>query len=219
MTEPNLLMDCVRWLSQLELPCMLTRSMAGNYCGLARTTDDLDFVIEVALSTAPNLVDGFKHEFFIDEPTGRADFHPLYVFSAINNRSGLKIDFWRLQPHSFEQQMFAQRENVAFFGAPAWIATAEDLLLHKLYWDRISLAERRVADAAGITAVQKSGPDEAYLQLWTAEIRCVRHNFRGNAGWEKEAATEWNGKVLNPNSHLPIVSCGLTVKANGQNKF
>lgn len=190
MTEPNLLIDCVRWLSQLELPCMLTRSMAGNYCGLARTTDDLGFVIGVALLTAPKLVDGFTREFFIDEPAGRTGFRPLYVFSAINNRSGLKIDFRRLQPHSFEQQMFAQRRNVAFFGAPAWIATAEDLLLHKLHWNRISFAERRVADGAMNCRSTKIGARRSSFVIVDRRIRCVRRNFRGNAGWEKKAATE-----------------------------
>jgi hypothetical protein len=52
------------------------------------------------------------------------------------------------------------------FGEPAWIATAEDVILHKLIWNRISPSERQLGDAAGIVAVQSSTLDKSYLQNW-----------------------------------------------------
>lgn len=53
---------------------------------------------------------------------------------------------------------------------PAWVATAEDTLLHKLYWNRITPSERQVGDAAGIVAVQGPVLDRDYLTRWGREL-------------------------------------------------
>lgn len=66
--------------------------------------------------------------------------------------------------------MFARRLRVTLFGEPAWIATAEDTLLHKLYWNRITPSERQLGDAAGIVAVQGGDLDRSYLELWAREL-------------------------------------------------
>ena len=66
--------------------------------------------------------------------------------------------------------MFARRKQVQLFGEPAWIGTAEDVLLHKLYWSRITPSDRQVGDAAGIVAVQKGMLDEGYMRTWACEL-------------------------------------------------
>jgi hypothetical protein len=69
--------------------------------------------------------------------------------------------------------MFARRLRVTLFGEPAWIATAEDTLLHKLYWNRITPSERQLGDAAGIVAVQGAELDRSYLEPWARELGVV----------------------------------------------
>jgi hypothetical protein len=56
------------------------------------------------------------------------------------------------------------------FGEPAWLATPEDVILHKLYWHTITPSERQLGDVAGVIAVQKGRLDEAYLRRWATEI-------------------------------------------------
>ena len=56
------------------------------------------------------------------------------------------------------------------FGEPAWIATAEDTLLHKLFWNGISPSERQIGDAAGIVAVQGARLDRDHLERWAREL-------------------------------------------------
>jgi len=86
------------------------------------------------------------------------------MFNAIDRRSALKVDFWVLQRDPFEENMFARRLRVTLFGEPAWIATAEDTLMHKLCWNRITPSERQLGDAAGIVAVQGADLDRSYLE-------------------------------------------------------
>jgi hypothetical protein len=50
------------------------------------------------------------------------------------------------------------------------LATAEDVILHKLYWNLLTPSERQLNDAAGVVAVQGSALDSGYLQKWAVEL-------------------------------------------------
>ena len=56
------------------------------------------------------------------------------------------------------------------FGDSAWIATAEDVILHKLYWNKLTPSDRQLQDAAGVYAVQIDTLDQAYLSRWARNL-------------------------------------------------
>jgi hypothetical protein len=170
MTEQELLVDCLRRLNRLGLPYMLTGSMASNYWGLPRTTHDLDFVLAHDREHAPRIAAAFADDFTVDEIAVRNSLDAPYMFNAIDRRSALKADFWTLRQNLFERQMFERRLEVSLFGELAWIATAEDTVLHKLHWNQITPSERQLGDAAGIVAVQGSALDRPYLERWAREL-------------------------------------------------
>ena len=174
MTERDLLIDCLRRLNRLSIPYMLTGSMASNFWGIPRSTHDLDFVVQFLPESAVDVVHAFEDQFFIQEHSVRAAFQPPYQFNAIDQRSSLKVDFWLLRPDSFEQQIFARRRRETLFGEPAWIATAEDVILHKLNWHSITPSDRQLGDAAGIVAVQTDSLDRRYLQHWANQLGLSR---------------------------------------------
>ena len=150
---------------------MLTGSMASNFWGVPRTTHDLDFVVKFRPEDGPRIAREFEDGFFIDERAIRGAFTPPYMFNAIDRRSALKVDFWSLRSEVFERTMFDRRIGQSLFGEAAWISTAEDIVLHKLYWNNLTPSERQVGDAAGIVAVQAGALDLAYLRLWGARLR------------------------------------------------
>ena len=76
MSERELLVDCLRRLNRVGLTYYLTGSMASNYWGIPRTTHDLDFVIQLPLSTVPAIVRAFSGDYFIDEAAVRAAYRP-----------------------------------------------------------------------------------------------------------------------------------------------
>ena len=166
MTERELLADCLRRLNALGLPYMLTGSMASNFWGIPRTTHDLDFVLDFSEDSAAAIVAAFNDEYALEEASVRGALRKPHMFNAIDRRSTLKVDFWTLRQQPFENEMFSRRLRVSLFGEPAWIATAEDTLLHKLYWNKITPSERQLGDAAGIVAVQGVALDRAYLERW-----------------------------------------------------
>jgi hypothetical protein len=150
---------------------MLTGSMVSNHWGIPRTTHDLDFVIQLPPSDAPKMVNAFRSDFFLDEAAIHAAYRPPFSFNAIDTRSPLKVDFWLLQQEPFEREMFARRIRAVVFGETAWIATAEDVILHKLYWNRLTPSERQLGDAAGVVSVQKDHLDVEYLRRWASELK------------------------------------------------
>jgi hypothetical protein len=169
MTEQELLVDCLTRLNRTGLAYMLTGSMASNYWGIPRTTHDLDFVVRLSPADVPAIVAAFRPDYFIQEASVRAATAPPFQFNAIDTRSALKIDFWLLRADAFEQEMFARRISTTLFGTPAWIATAEDVILHKLYWHAINSSDRQLHDAAGIVAVQEN-LDLEHLRRWAKRL-------------------------------------------------
>jgi hypothetical protein len=170
VTEQELAVDAVRRLNRAGIAYLLTGSMASNYWGIPRTTHELDFVVQLPVQSIPSLLREFRSDFHLDEAAVRAALAPPYQFNAIDRRSALKIDFWMLHSDPFEMSMFARRRDINFLGERAWIATAEDVILHKLYWHSLTPSERQVGDAAGVVAVQSDSLDRNYLQRWAAEL-------------------------------------------------
>jgi hypothetical protein len=170
MTEQELLIDCLVRLNREGLAYMVTGSMASNYWGIPRTTHDLDFVIQLPPAAVPRMVTAFAGEFFIDEQAVRAAYRPPFQFNAIDQRSSLKVDFWLPANSAFEREMFGRRIQRKLFETLGWIATAEDIILHKLYWDKITPSERQRQDAAGVFAVQRELLDRDYLRRWASEL-------------------------------------------------
>lgn len=170
MTERELLVDALRRLNRLGLRYMLTGSMASNFWGVPRTTHDIDFVLTFEREMAADIAAALEDGFFVEERAILDALDKPYLFNAIDRRSALKLDFWTLRPEPFEQEMFARRLRIVLFGEPAWIATADDILLHKLYWHGITPSDRQLGDAAGIVAVQGDDLDRAYLERWARQL-------------------------------------------------
>ena len=164
MTERELLLDCLARLNRSAIAYMVTGSMASNYWGIPRSSHVLDFAIQLPPANVPQMVATFADDYHIEEPAVRAAYRPPYQFNAIDRRSSLKVDFWLPANSPFEREMFRRRVQRTIFGTPAWIATPEDIILHKLYWDTLTPSERQRNDAAGVFAVQRETLDRDYLR-------------------------------------------------------
>ena len=171
MSEQELLLDCVRRLNRSGVAYMLTGSMASNAWGIPRTTHDLDFVLQLPPSQIPSLVAAFDSaEYFLDEAAMRSAYQPPYQFNLIHVPSALKADFWLLRSVPFEREMFRRRVKDDWFGETIWLATAEDVILHKLHWNRITPSDRQRSDISGVVEVQRGKLDEGYLRFWATEL-------------------------------------------------
>ena len=179
-TERELLVDCLERLNRVGVPYMLVGSMASNYWGIPRSTHDLDFVLALQLADADLFAAAFRTGFFVQAESIRSAFSPPHQFNAMDEQSALKVDFWLLKQDAFERNAFERRRPVSLFGTPAWIMTAEDVILHKFYRHTISPSDRQLLDATGVYAVQEGSLDQVYLRRWApmlgveAELAALR---------------------------------------------
>lgn len=170
MTEEELLVDCLGRLEGSRIDYMLVGSMAGNFWGVPRSTHDIDFVIEYDATQVATIIAAFRDDFFIQEISVESGLRPPHQFKALDNRSALKVDFFRVAGDEYEFERFRRRRRISLFNQPAWIATAEDVLLHKLRWHKMSPTDRQLTDARGIQLVSGDVLDRGYMEYWAQRI-------------------------------------------------
>lgn len=189
MNEQELLLDCLQRLNAKRIPYMITGSMASNAWGIPRTTHVLDFLIQLSRGNVSEFASAFSEGgYAVDAEMVQSAFAPPHMFNVIHPPSGLKLDFWMYRPDDeFEREMFNRRVQENWLGEPASMATTEDIILHKLLWDKQSASERQRGDIAGVVAVQKNQLDEDYLRRWAGKLGVVE-------GLEAALSGQWKPK-------------------------
>ena len=92
------------------------------------------------------------------------------MFNAID-RSAWKIDFILRKARPFSVEEFARRTPVQILGVPVFIASAEDTIVAKLEWSKLSGgSERQHRDVAGVLATMKDQLDRDYIERWVREL-------------------------------------------------
>lgn len=91
-------------------------------------------------------------------------------FNIIDFATLWKIDFIFRQPTPFDASRFQRREIVEIAGVRMQTASAEDILLTKLWWAKLGESERQINDAAGIIQVQGPNLDIDYVERWVAAL-------------------------------------------------
>jgi hypothetical protein len=188
-SDNEFLADVLGRLNAIAIEYMLTGSMASNYWGIPRTTHDLDFVLVMRPDQVDLLVAAFEPGFFIQRESVRSAFSPPFQFNVLDEQSAMKADFWLRRDNDFEATAFSRRTQVELFGVLAWIATAEDIILHKLYWNKITPSDRQLGDCAGVYKVQSGSLDADYLRQWGAYLEVEQELQNLIAGKNKPKST------------------------------
>jgi hypothetical protein len=149
----------------------VTGSVASNFWGIPRLTHDVDVLVLLSAAQIPRVIAAFSPErYYLSESAVRDAVGSRKMFKVIDAPTGDKADLWVSSGDPFSQSVLARRQRVELMPKlPAFIASAEDVLLHKLVWHTITPSERQRADAAGIAAVQAGKLDLAYLREWSAK--------------------------------------------------
>lgn len=168
----DLLRRLVAATGQSRVPFMIAGSFASTAHGLPRTTQDLDVVIDPPDESA---LDGLvaallADQFYVDPDTAREAMQRHSMFNAID-RSAWKIDFILRKARPFSVEEFARRTAVQILGVPVFIASAEDTIIAKLEWSKLSGgSERQHRDVAGVLATMKDESDRDYIERWVREL-------------------------------------------------
>lgn len=171
MVQDNVLADVLDTLNDLGIPYMVVGSYASNYWGRPRMTHDADLVIELDAQQATDLAQRLMGEFYapdfvIQEAAERGDH-----FNAIHLKTSFKIDFWLRKPSAYEQACFNRRMQGTMFDRTIWLTSAEDIILSKLLWYKMSpVLDRQFQDVLEVYEIQRQDLDMAYLDRWAKRL-------------------------------------------------
>ena len=171
MVQTNVLLQVLNVVEALQIPYMIVGSFASNYWGRPRNTHDADLVVEILPANATDmsrlLADEFyAPDFVIQDAAERGDH-----FNVIHFQTGFKVDFWVRKNTPYERQCFRRRVRVTMFERPVWLTSAEDIILSKLLWYKMSpVLERQMQDVLEVYEIQEAELDQAYLNQWAASL-------------------------------------------------
>ena len=157
-------------LDEASIPYMVVGSYAASFHGLSRATHDLDLVVALSSDSLHNLLGLLGDRFYWSEESAKCAVLQADMFNAIHHDSGLKVDFWVLADDDFARTQFSRREPSDFRGVGCWVASAEDTILSKLRWYKMSASERQLSDARAIFAVGGERLDTRYIRDWAERL-------------------------------------------------
>jgi hypothetical protein len=164
-----LLSRLTKWLDERELPFMIIGGQAVLLHGEPRLTQDIDVTLGLAPDRLAEVLSVCADIGLDPLPDDVEDFvRTTYVLPAAEPQTGIRVDFI-FSTTAYEATAISQAQRVVVGDASVPFATAEDLILHKLFAGR----PRDMEDAAGV--VRRKGPelDWDYLHRWALEFAKV----------------------------------------------
>ncbi|MEZ4423233.1 MAG: hypothetical protein R3E98_07495 [Gemmatimonadota bacterium] len=183
MSLGELLGRVVGILTRLEVPYMLTGSLAAAHYSLPRATQDVDLVIELGDGAVSGLVDALAAAgFYVSPEAAREAIQVRGSFNAIDAESGWKVDFIPRKERPFSRSEFQRRRLVPMLGSEVAVVSPEDLVLAKLEWASKGDSERQRRDAARVMESLGAALDHAYVERWLDALAVREEWERVRAG-------------------------------------
>ena len=157
-------------LERAGIPYMVVGSFAAALYGVTRTTHDVDIVVALSQDAIPELARALGEGFYFDEGAAREAVARSDMFNGLHVESGLKADFWILRDDAFSRTQFERRRQTNAWGTGGYAASAEDTILSKLLWHKMTPSDRQLADVRGILRMGGKGLDFDYLRRWAREL-------------------------------------------------
>jgi hypothetical protein len=172
MTEQQKFMSLIgRRLAERGIDHMVVGSVAADWRGHPRTTNDMDVIISTGRDAALSLAKVLKADgLYVDEASVLDAWQRRSMVNAIDPDTGWKVDLIMLDERPFSAAEFARRTREQTPAGEFFVQTAEDLILSKLLWAQEYESERQMRDAGAVFDVWRSRLDLAYMRRWASEL-------------------------------------------------
>jgi predicted nucleotidyltransferase len=164
------LREVIERLDDLTIPYMLTGSFAMGVYVPARTTMDIDIVIEINSDDAKAFEEKFAGAYYVSASSIRRAVTDRSMFNIISNSTFVKVDCILKKADRFETGKFGRRKENYLSGLKVWVIGLEDLILSKLKWARGSFSERQFED---VRKLMEADVDENLIQSQVVEMDLI----------------------------------------------
>lgn len=158
-----------RALDAAGFPFMLIGGQAVLVHGRPRLTEDVDVTLGADPGRLPDLLRVCDAMALRPLPSDVDTFvGQTFVLPARHAESGLRVDFI-FSTTPYERQAIGRADRLAIGEVRVPVATAEDLILHKLFAGR----PRDLEDAESVVRRRGGALDWGYIERWADEFRAV----------------------------------------------
>jgi len=176
-------------LDALSVPYYLAGSVISSLHGVARATADVDVVAALRPIHAAALAEQLAGDYYADVDAIADAIRRHAMFNVIHLATMMKVDVY-VAATEFDASALLRHLLKTLDDMPDArqfsVATAEDVILHKLTWfrDGGGVSERQWNDVVGVLRVQR-GIDLAFLRDWAARLEVTDLIERAllEAGW------------------------------------
>jgi hypothetical protein len=163
----------VEALEACGIPYMLVGSYSSNAYGIARATQDADFVIELGDAAIAELARLIAPSIRIDPQMSFETVTMTRRFIATVVGTPFKIEFFLLDNDPHNQERFRRRRQINLLNRRVWLPTVEDVIVTKLRWALLGARSKDRDDVRDVIAVQGDRIDWDYVHKW-----CDEHGTR-----------------------------------------
>jgi hypothetical protein len=173
--QVGVLLKVVDALDELGILYVIGGSYASSARGLARATMDIDILAAMRPEHAEAFAAKLEPEFYADAQAIRRAAMTRRSFNVIHEETSFKVDVFVAKPGTFDDQQLQRRLlEIVDEGQQraAYVATAEDIILAKLRWYRLTneTSEKQWNDVRGVVEVQGEKLDRMYLREWAQAL-------------------------------------------------
>ena len=160
MEQDELLRQVVETLGSLDLPYLITGSIATILYGEPRFTNDID------------VVEAFPgDEFYLDPERIRQAVAAKSQFNIIHPASGLKIDVMIPAMDAFDRSRFSRAARVhPADDYEATFASPEDVIVKKMQFYSEGGSDKHLRDIAGVLRISSAEIDRDYVTEWADRL-------------------------------------------------
>lgn len=178
------LVDVSERLNRLGIDYMVTGSFAMATYVPARTTIDIDMVLEITAADAQRFEREFAGDYYVTSSSIRRAAERESMFNIISNSTFVKVDCIVRKRNAFEIDKFDRRQRSKIGSTKFWVICKEDLILSKLSWAANSHSERQFED---IQRLLESGADQEFLRGMISELH-LADVWKALGEWKTRAA-------------------------------
>ncbi len=159
----------------LKIPYAIGGSVASSVRGIARATNDVDFIASLYQRQVDQFAQQLRPDFYADEDHIRTSLEHRRPFNVIYMPTAFKIDIFPATDDFHHTQL--ERSTPAmfdFFGEQLTcrVVSSEDIVLAKLRWFNESgrSSEQQWRDVSAVLTASSSPLDRDYLDQWAQKL-------------------------------------------------
>lgn len=156
-------------METLQIPYMLSGSVAMNFYAEPRTTQDIDIVVEMQDYDITGLVKMLEDKFYYFQESMYEETRRKGMFNIIDFETGFKVDFIIRKNDLYEQVKFQNRRQSKYGDTDLWIISPEDLVLSKLQWIQVLESNKQKSDILNL--LDNDDLDLVYIKYWCTTLR------------------------------------------------